>query len=166
MSRLTLAINEIRTARDYTRRLLGDLEPADWFRLPAEGVTHIAWQVGHLAMAQYRLALERVRGPRPEDEQLISATFLLQFGKGSVPTASPADYPSVEEILAAFDRVHRQVLEDLPQVADAELDRPPEKPHSLFNTKIESLFWCARYEMLHAGQIGLLRRLFGKAPQW
>ncbi len=166
MSRLTLALNEIRTARDYTHRLLADLEPADWFRMPAEGVTHIAWQVGHLAMAEYRLTLERMRGHRPADEQLISAEFLALFGKGSVPHPSAADYPSVDEIMAVFNRVHQQTLEEVPGISEAELDRPPEKPHSLFNTKLESLLWCGRHEMLHAGQIGLLRRLFGKAPQW
>ena len=166
MSRLELAINEIKTARSYTRRLLEDLAADDWFRQPTEGVTHIAWQVGHLAMAEYRLALERIRGPRPEDAALISPEFLQKFAKGSVPLASAQDYPAPEEILSVFHRVHEQSLAEAPHVAEAELDRPPEKPHPLFTRKIDSLFWCARHEAIHAGQIGLLRRLLGKPPQW
>jgi hypothetical protein len=65
MSRLQLAIEQIAFARNYTIRLLDQTEAADWFRQPPGGITHIAWQVGHLAIAQYRLALERIRGPQP-----------------------------------------------------------------------------------------------------
>jgi len=41
------------------------------------------------------------------------------------------------------------------------LDKPPLKPLSLAKTKLWSLLWCAQHEMVHAGQIGLLRRLLG-----
>jgi uncharacterized damage-inducible protein DinB len=33
-------------------------------------------------------------------------------------------------------------------------------------TKLEALFWCSQHELIHAGQIALLRRLIGKEPQW
>jgi hypothetical protein len=85
MSRLKLAIEQIVFARNYTVWLLDHTQTADWFRQPAEGVTHIAWQVGHLAMAEYRLAVERIRGPRREDAELISDGFLRLFGRDSSP---------------------------------------------------------------------------------
>ena len=47
--------------------LLEGLSEHDWFRQPSEGVTHVAWQVGHLAAAQYSLGLVRLRGERPDD---------------------------------------------------------------------------------------------------
>jgi uncharacterized damage-inducible protein DinB len=166
MNRLEIALDQIKTARRYTLNLLNDLAPDDWFRQPNEGITHIAWQVGHLAMAEYWLALKRMRGERAADEALITADFLRLFAKGSTPEASPAQYPSPAEIRQTLDRVHEQALAELPGYPDAELDQPPLHPHKLFNTKIDSLHWCARHEMLHAGQIGLLRRLVGKAPQW
>ena len=77
MSRLQTAIDQISFARAYTLRLLDATNESDWFTMP--GVTHIAWQVGHLAMAQYRMVFERVRGIRQEDGQLISADFLKLF---------------------------------------------------------------------------------------
>ena len=40
------------------------------------------------------------------------------------------------------------------------------KPHSLFETKMGALYWSARHEMLHAGQIGLLKRLVGIPAAW
>src|SRR6185369_320780 len=75
MSRLQLAFEQITFVRSYTTRLLDSIKLDDWFRQPAGGVTHVAWQVGHLAMAEYRLALERLRGVRPEDADLIPQAF-------------------------------------------------------------------------------------------
>jgi hypothetical protein len=142
------------------------LGEADWFRMPAEGVSHIAWQVGHLAMAEYRLALERVRGARPEDEQLISSEFLALFGKGSRPSPRPQDYPPPSQITKIFTEVHAQAMRELAVLGEAELDLPPHRPHKLFATRGQSLVWCSQHEMLHAGQIGLLRRLLGATPLW
>lgn len=50
--RLQFAINLLRTARFYTLDLVNNLRPEDWFGQPTEGVTHIAWQMGHLAMVE------------------------------------------------------------------------------------------------------------------
>jgi len=158
-------LESIGRARDYTNFLLNGTSPSDWFRMPQEGVSHIAWQVGHLAFAQYRLALERIRGKRPEDERLVSAAFLQKFGRASTPVGNPEDYPSTEEIRHVFNAIHRQTLEEISALDDAVLDEPTDS-HSRFSTKGGSLIWCAEHEMMHAGQIGLLRRLLGQRPLW
>src|SRR5438876_11297762 len=98
MSRLELATGQISRVRGYTLRLLDKVEPADWFRQPSEGVTHIAWQVGHLAMAEYRLALERIRGRKPEDTKLIPDDFVRRFQRQSIPSADPAENPTPSEL--------------------------------------------------------------------
>lgn len=166
MSQIRLAREQIEFARNYTIRLLDKTDPADWFRHSPEGITHVAWQVGHLAMAQYRLALERIRGARPSDDELISQDFLQRFARESVPNADAGDYPRPAEIRDVFDRVHRQSLLELNDLPESELDEPVLKPHPLAKTKLWSLLWCAQHEMLHAGQIGLLRRSLGYAPLW
>jgi hypothetical protein len=166
MSVLQLAIEQISFARRYTVSLLEGIDPDEWFRMPHEGVTHIAWQVGHLAFAEYRLVMQRVRGVRPEDGTLISEEFLGRFGRQSTPNADPAHYPSVTEIRAVFHRVHEQVMHDLAVHPEADLDNPSLAPHRLAKTKREILSWCSHHEMLHAGEIALLRRLLGKAPTW
>ena len=56
-TRLEIARGQIVTARQYTESLLADIDPGDWFQQPAEVATHVAWQVGHLAMAQYGLVM-------------------------------------------------------------------------------------------------------------
>lgn len=166
MSRLQLAIEQIVFARNYTIRLLDHTKPDDWFRQPTGGVSHIAWQVGHLAFAEYRMALERIRGSLPHDAVWISDEFLRLFGRDSVPVSDPTKYPSQKEIRAVFDVVHQQTMAEFPNLAEDELDQPPLKPHFLAKTKLWSLLWCAQHEMLHAGQIGLLRRQLGHPAIW
>jgi hypothetical protein len=166
VSRVQTALTNIVFARKYTLRFLDALPVADWFRMPPGGVTHVAWQVGHLAFAQYRLVLDRVRGPKPDDANLIGESFLKTFGRDSVADPDPARYPTAAEIRAVFDHVHERVLAELPGVPDEVLDEAPAKPHQLCKTKLECLHWCSHHEAVHAGQIGLIRRLLGYPPIW
>jgi hypothetical protein len=166
MTRLELAIEQIRFARDYTNRLLDQTRREDWFRQPSGLLTHIAWQVGHLTMGQFRIALVRIRGEKPLDSKLMPEEFHRLFGKDSTPHADAAKYPSVEAIRGTFDRVHQQLLEELPNLDERELDKPVMAPHPLVETKLWSLLWCAQHESLHAGQIGLTRRLLGYPSIW
>lgn len=168
MFRLQLAIDQIGFARGYSLNLLDHVDPADWFRQPPGSVTHVAWQAGHLAGAEYYLALVRIRGERPEDEDLIPKAFREPFGRQSVPTFDAAKYPTPAEIRTVLDRVHEQTLRELRQLDDRELDRPVAvpKPHPIAKTKLWSLLWCSHHELIHAGQIGLLRRQLGQPPLW
>src|SRR6516165_12497730 len=118
MTRLELAIEQIVFARNYTIELLDQTPAAEWFRLPPGGVSHVGWQVGHLAFSEYRLALWRIRGERPDDAALFSPEFKRLFGADSVPHADSA-YPPAE-LRAVLDRVHGQVLRELPGLDEAE----------------------------------------------
>ena len=120
--------------------------------------------MGHIAFAEYRLALWRIRGERPHDEALFSPEFRRLFGADSVPQADSSYPPG--ELRAVLDRVHQHVLLELPGLEEAELDRPVPHPHPFAKTKLLALLWCAHHEMLHAGQIGLLRRHLEYPPMW
>lgn len=161
---LQLAIRQIEFARGYTLSLLDGLSDDDWFRRPAEAVTHIAWQIGHLAMAEYGLCLFRIRGRQPEDLELMSSKFRKQYSKGSQPDPEPANNPTPVELRQVLDRVHQQALSELAACTEPQLAEPIDEPYAVTPTKLGALFFCSHHEMLHAGQIGLLRRLMGKAP--
>jgi DinB superfamily len=166
MSRLQLAIEQIVFARNYTIGLLDQTPTSEWYRLPPGGVSHVAWQVGHLAFSECRLTLWRIRGRQPQDDDLFSQEFLRLFGANSVPDADPAHRLAPSEIRAVLDRVHEQALRELPGLDEAQLDQPIPHPHRFARTKLLALLWCAQHEMLHAGQIGLLRRHLGHPPLW
>jgi uncharacterized damage-inducible protein DinB len=164
MSELSAAIGQIRQARRYTEDLLQNIPDAYWFSEPPGGVTHVAWQVGHLAVCEYALALKRVRGARPDDDQLVSAEDFRLFGKGSEPVFETTACPAVSEIRALLRRVHEQTLDELSELDESAAAEPvADPPHPMFHTKLGALVWCAQHEFLHAGQIGLLRRQLGLA---
>jgi uncharacterized damage-inducible protein DinB len=115
-------------------------------------------------MAQYGLTMLRLRGKEPEDEEVIPANFVRRFQKGTTPSSDPASYPAPAEIRDVLARVHRRSLEELATYTEEDLDVKLPMPHAVFDTKLGSVYFCAAHEMLHAGQIGLLRRLMGMAP--
>ena len=158
-------LKEIRQVRLYCKDMLSHISPEDWYRQAGEGVTHVAWQVGHLAVCEYGLALKRVRGVRDGDAELLDPSWFELFGKGSQPTPDREAYPTPDQLLTTLDRVHRQVLDELREVSEETLQQPTGPPsHPMFKTKLEALFWCAHHEWIHVGQIGLLRRLLGSEP--
>ena len=167
MNRLDIAINGIKTAREYTEQLLMKTNLDQWFCQPSEGVTHIAWQVGHLAFAEYAIALRRIRGARQNDVELLPVVFHTLFGRMSVPRPEPADYPNPAVIREVFDRVHHQAILELQDLRDLELDdSTADPPHPMHKTKFGVLQWCSQHEFLHAGEIALLRRLLGEDALW
>src|SRR5687767_11056686 len=162
--RIEIILKQIEFARGYTSSLLADIADHEWFQMPSGAITHLAWQVGHIAMAEYGLCLFRQRGRQPEDLELMSSSLRKQFSRGSVPEPDPAKNPPMVEIRATFDRVHDQVLKELPLLNPATLDEPVDMPFAGYPTKFGALLLASHHEMVHAGQIGLLRRLLGKQP--
>lgn len=166
-ARKELAIQRVVFAHRLTLTLLEDIAPAEWFQMP-QGVTHIAWQVGHLAIAQFSLCLLRQRPETDDDRLLMPAEFRQKFGRGSQPVGDPAANPTPESIRAVSDAVFARVEEELPRypAEDFAADALVPQPHPLFKSRLEALIWCAEHHMMHAGQIALLRRLLGKPPKW
>jgi DinB superfamily len=161
---LHLALHQIEFARAYLLGILAEIDEAEWFTMPALCPTHVAWQVGHVAMAEYGLCLFRQRGRQPIDLELMSSSFRKLFSRGTVPEADVGKYPSAAEIRATLDRVHAQVQTEAPAFTAEQLKEPVDMPYAVEATKLGCLLFCSHHEMLHAGQLGLLRRLLGKQP--
>lgn len=159
-----IAVKQIQFAREYTQSLLADIADEDWFRIPSGISTHIAWQVGHLAMAQYGLCLFRQRGRSEVDKDLMPSSFRKAFARGSEPSPDQTIYPSIADIRQTFAKVHEQMLIEAPRFSAESLNEPVDMPYAATPTKLGALLFCPLHEMVHAGQIGLLRRHMGKAP--
>jgi hypothetical protein len=161
---LELAIKQIEFARAYTLSLLADIPAEEWFLMPPGCATHVGWQVGHLAMAEYGLCLFRQRGRSEVDLSLMTSAFRKAFSRGTTPEPDPAKNPSPEELRSVFEKVHTQVLLELPHLTAEQLAEPVDMPFAAYATKLGCLLFTSHHEMLHAGQLGVLRRLLGKAP--
>ncbi len=164
MSRIRDALEQIDFARRYTLERFESVPMADWFTITPGGVSHVAWQVGHLASSEYRLCLDRLRPRTAADEGLMPDEFLKMFGRDAQP-AAVTGY-TAEQIRDVCARVHARVMDELPSYPDADLDLPPLKPHPLFATRLAGLRYAPLHEMIHCGQIAMIRRLLGHAPIW
>ncbi len=164
MDALQLAIDQIRFARDYTLTLIDETPAELWFEIPSGAPGHIAWQVGHLAMAQYGLCLFRIRGRSEDDPDLMPSTFRKKYSRGTTPNPDPAGNPSVAGIREVFDRVYQQAMQEMPGYSADVLQEPVELPYTAYPNKLGCLLFCSHHEQIHAGQIGLIRRHLGLPP--
>jgi len=156
-------VDRLEAARNWTDRLVADIGPDRWFEMPAAGVGHVAWQLGHLAVSQ--VALVHVRCFDKPVADCIDPDLVKTFGRGSTPVAQADAYPSAADIRALFDRTQREVIEMVRTMTDADLDaQAGTDPHPMFTTKAGAIGTAAIHEGFHAGQIAMMRRLWGKAP--
>src|SRR4051794_913064 len=120
--RIQILTDALTFARQYTVELLDTIPPGDWFRMPAGCPSHVAWQVGHLALAESWLVVGRACGRLGDLDGIRPAQFVPIFGRTSIPEPDPAKNPSPAEIRTAFDRVHEAALAALRDVRDGDLD--------------------------------------------
>jgi hypothetical protein len=181
--RIEIVQRLLESSRQYTLSLLEGLSDDDWFWTPDRGLgdgvsatdpaaeptdavygSHIAWQVGHIAMAEYGLLLFRQRGRAEVDLELMPGSFRKRFAKGSQPSPDRTAYPEPSEILSQLEKIRTQVLLELPGYDPASLDDPLDPPTAGYATKYGAMLMAPQHEMLHCGQIGVLRRMLGRAP--
>lgn len=158
-------ITELHRVRDYSNKIIHNIDPRDWFRKPGD-ITHVAWQVGHLAVAEYGLGLKRIAEDHSNHEVPIPESYFTLFGKGSLPDDHSSTYPDPDHILSVFNTVHQSVLENLKHISDDQLDQRTDSTHPMFTDKRGCLRWLMQHEYSHAGQLGLLRRQLGHDPLW
>ncbi len=157
-------IGQIEFARRYTLELLEATPRELWFETPGDLPTHVAWQVGHLAVSQYGLLMFRVRGRKPDDLELIPGKFRKTYSRQSVPNPDQTAQPSADELLERLNRVHELAMGELQQVDPSVLLEPVDMPYAAYPIKLGAIMFCPMHEQIHAGQIGLLRRALGLTP--
>ena len=157
-------IRQIDFARDYTLQLLKATPKEHWFTVPDSLPTHIAWQVGHLAVSQYGLLMFRVRGRDPDDLSLIPGKFRKAYSRQSTPNPDANAQMSADELLERLAEVHSRSLAVLETVSTETLLEPVEMPYAGYPIKLGAIMFCPMHEQIHAGQIGLLRRGLGLEP--
>jgi len=157
------AVAQIDFARRYTRELLDATPKELWFTRPQGTPAHVAWQVGHLTVSQYGLLMFRIHGRQADDLDLIPGKFRKAFGRGSDPNAESAAQMSAEELVERFELVNDRAIHGLDAIDPTVLLEPVEMPYAAYPIKLGAILFCPLHEQIHAGQIGLTRRLLGLA---
>ncbi len=119
---------------------------------PAGGVNSLNWVLGHIMME--RDVILKLLGGTPLWSQAEAAPYLR--GTDGRPDASSAR--PLSEIMEALDRSHTAIEERLKAMQPADFDVATAK-----GTIGADLAFLQFHESYHAGQVGLLRRLLGKA---
>ncbi|MEC8560107.1 MAG: DinB family protein [Planctomycetota bacterium] len=162
-------IYQLERTRVLTLQLIERVPHEQWFEMPM-GITHVAWNVGHIAVAEYFLGLVFTRGPEEADASFIREDYGPLFGYNSVPVPDPGAYPTPSELVETLGAVHQQVLAETRALRPEELDESclflegEFDHHPIFQHKGGALEWIAYHEHMHLGTIGLLRRALGGEP--
>lgn len=155
---------QMQWCRVYTLQLLDSVPQELWYVKPAGLTTHLAWQVGHLAVSEYGLMLFRQRGRSPGDLELMPGWLRKQFGRGTQPMEESQAGPEPQQLLDRLEKIHQQAIAEVRQLSPQTLAEPTEMPYTAYPIKLGALLFCPIHESLHAGQIGILRRAHGLAP--
>ncbi|MGL4465831.1 MAG: DinB family protein [Planctomycetia bacterium] len=146
----------------WNKMLADDLRDAPLAFPTANGGNHAVWVAGHAVVARSGLLSMITGQPDPW------ADWGKMLGGGSTPVADAAAYPNYEELLAAWDSVHRKTLALLDGLSEARLDEPPAavpdelKDDPNFASVGAILLFIAMHEMSHRGQLADVRRSLGR----
>ncbi len=157
-------LGQVDFARRYTLGLLENVPEELWPIVPTGASSHIAWQVGHLAVSQYGLMLFRQRGRAEGDLELMPGWLRKRFGRGSAPPTVASEIPSKASLLECLENIHIASMAALPNLSVDQLTEATEMPYAVYPIKLGALLFCPLHESIHAGQIGILRRMHGLLP--
>ncbi len=121
-------------------------------------INHVKYLAGHLLNSQYGLA--GMAGLKPEVKW--SDLFAVM---GQSEAKDDVDYPDIEEITEEWNGLYQPLRSSLVRLTDEDLACTPPTP---FDQLAESngVLWAFinHHTAYHIGQIGILRRGFGKDP--
>ena len=158
------ALGQMEFARAYTLGLISEVPEELWQVSPAGIPTHFAWQIGHLAVAQYGLMLFRQRGRAEGDVELMPGWFRKRYSRGTSAAGDPSPHPDRSTMLAMLERIHLAAAEYMQETTPESLLEPTEMPYTAYPIKLGAFLFCPLHESIHSGQIGLLRRAHGLEP--
>ena len=146
--------------RHWLLGLVKDLKDDELIAPPtATGGNHPLWVIGHLAVSEAGIVNGYVLG---KENPLKS--WEPTYGMGSTPTANPADYASIETLLARLDEVRQSTTKVLGDLSADDLEATTGADHEFFNTKGKCFAMLVSHQAFHTGQIADVRRTLGKKP--
>jgi len=163
-TKVTLLIDLFRQAREQTLKMAQTVPETHRFKQLQEGKSTPIWLLGHITRTVDRVILEwmleRPHALSDAHRQLFAPSMI----GGPPPTTNPDDYPTWDEVVALYQAITAQALEQLPVLTDADLDKPlpgelPESYRELFPTIGAALQRVVNHDAYHRGQIGLLSKL-------
>jgi hypothetical protein len=139
---------------------LSDLSDEDLLVRPVPTANHLAWQLGHLILAERLMVGHSVPGTSyPE----LPAGFAEQHHKKMAAVDPPKGFATKAEYVNLFDQTRVATLGNLEKMSDADLDKPISGDMARFAPTVGALFLLqSNHTLLHGGQFTVVRRKLGK----
>jgi hypothetical protein len=149
----------LKSNQNILNQYVSDLSDADLLVRPVPGANHIAWQLGHLILAEVGLGTQYLGAKYPE----LPAGFAEQHDKKNASQDPPRGFGTKAEYLALFEKIRPTTLAALDKLSEADLDKPLEGPMAKFFPTVGSFaLLFANHLLMHAGQFSVVRRKLGK----
>ena len=155
------AQDAIRTALAGTQHMVNmfvaDLSDADLLVRPVPGANHIAWQIGHLAVAERNLGNQIPGAAYPELPAGFAERHTMEANRRDEDFGTKAEY------LDVFNKVRQATIDAVGKLSDADLDKPTAGRMAEMAPTVGALALLnANHAMMHAGQFSVVRRKLGK----
>ncbi len=123
-----------------------------------KNINHVKYLAGHLLNSQFALA--------SVTELVIDTKWNELFAvMGQSEAKDDISYPTIEEIKEEWNQLYNPLRNGLENLTDGDLnDTPPAPFEQVANSSGELWAFINHHTAYHIGQIGILRRGFGKNP--
>ena len=153
----TLAFS-LEAARMMLNRFTEDLKPEEYLHRPVPKANCAAWTIGHLIMAERRLG-SRIGPAFPE----IPAGFERRFAREEgAPQA--AEFGDVTILRPLFNAHRDATIAAVKALPIARLLEPVQSMIPTVNTLGELIAFMPLHQVMHVGQITIIRRSLGRPP--
>ena len=140
---------------------LSDLSDADLLVRAVPGSNHIAWQLGHLLVAEREILELAFPGSMPA----LPAGFADRYTSDTSKLDSASAFHTKDEYLKLAGQLREATIKVLDRISDADLDQPPPEKYKEWLKSIGDLISMqGGHWLMHGGQWALVRRKLGKKP--
>lgn len=142
-----------RANTDIISKAIADVRPEDWFRQPGDDSNHMMWLLGHVIVHRGHV-LKTLGGQ-------WDTPWAPLFARGA-QRGDDAQYPSIDEIRAAWTQISEQLKTALRDAPEDVLTKPaPEGPPSFDKKLSGTVAFYAFHDTYHTGQLSFLRKWLG-----
>ncbi|GAA5521350.1 DinB family protein [Aliifodinibius salicampi] len=135
------------TDEETNQRLYGD-----------QKINHVKYLAGHLLNSQYGLAMIAGLDPQLKWNDLFAVM-------GHSEAKDDIEYPDIKEIKSEWNQLYEPTRDGLKELTPEILNQVPPTPFNQVAETVGELWaFINHHTSYHIGQIGILRRAFGKPP--
>jgi uncharacterized damage-inducible protein DinB len=159
MTQIELAADAAQRSLGMLMMTLADFSDADFFVRPCPGANHATWQLGHLTTSEARI----VNGVKPGGNTAVPEEFAAKFTKETSTNDDAAFFPKKAVILDQLSKTRAATVAWIKTLTPADLDKPgPERMAKMCPSVGHLLGLIGNHDMMHMGQLQVIRRKLGK----